>query len=130
MAKNSISRLISRCCSAVCDRTGSTMELSSGKPGRGLRKPARQKDPHVFGELPWRLQHGEVADLGLQQQASVGNGAGHELGVLATNGLVVIAVGDTSRHPDGAKVGGSPVRLGRPHVADLLEEALVQSRRG
>jgi hypothetical protein len=62
---------------------------------------------------------------GLQQQPGIGDRAGHELGVLALDRLVVIGVDDPGRHRDASQLLGREVGLRLPHLADLVEKGFV-----
>lgn len=66
-----------------------------------------------------------MADIRQDQQASAGNGRGHVFGVFTLDGFVVVTVNDQYRAFDFRQVLGRPIRLARPHMADLLDERVV-----
>ena len=62
-----------------------------------------QKMQHFGGELVGVLDEREMADRRLQQQAGAGNARGHELGVLALDGLVMVGVGESFSYSFSAR---------------------------
>jgi hypothetical protein len=82
-------------------------------------------------ELVRVLQKGKVARIRQNQQPGVRDGRRDIFGVRPLDRLVVVAVHHDNRRVDRLELVVSPVRLVRPHLADLIDESVVfLGRRG
>jgi hypothetical protein len=70
-----------------------------------------------------------MADPRLDQQSCIWDLLRHKLGILTLDRLVMVAVDDPDRHGNAMELFRSEVRLGRPHLGDLIEERLILVQR-
>src|ERR1700716_527491 len=88
-----------------------------------LLVPKKMQDGEV--ELPRVLQKREMACIRQDQQPRVRDRRGDRIGVLAFYRLVMIAVNDEDRRVDRLQLRVAPVRLLRPHRADLRDKRII-----
>src|ERR1700674_4535751 len=68
------------------------------------------------------LQEREMARVGQDKQSGAGERCGDVFRVLALDRLVVVAIHHCHRGGDRLELRVRPVRLARPHFADLLDK--------
>jgi hypothetical protein len=89
--------------------------------------PGVQETLDVRVELVRGLKEGEVADVGLYQEAGPGRPVGHRAGLIVGDHFVVVGVDDPGWHGDLGEIGFGLVRLRGPHVGYLADEPLRAS---
>jgi hypothetical protein len=69
-----------------------------------------------------------MADIGEDQDLGARNRCGDMVGMLPLDSFVMLAVHHPHRYPNLAQLGIGPVRLGFPHLSDLIVESGVLPR--
>src|ERR1700750_2671983 len=114
--------ILSNNCSQIVNASKS---IASRRPGSGRRLLVAEEMQDGEIELVRVLQEGEVACVRENEQPSMRNGRGDIFRMRPFDRLVVVAIDDENGRVDRLQLIVGPVRLVRPHFADLIDEGVV-----